>query len=132
MTRPKGVKFPRGTVEETKSRKQQFGMWLGLPPEARVPPTQEELAAQLEVNTTTLAKWKKDIIVIEAKENAVKLFFTSGPKMAEFMDSIDKGLKKGTAATQRLFAEMAGLVGKGEGKMEPVEITIKSGIKTRS
>lgn len=123
----------RGTKEEIADKKQQFGMWLGLPKEAREPKTQEALAKQLGTFTETLTKWKRDDIVKKAKDSALKLFYGSGEKMAIFMTSIEDGLKKNAPATQRLYAEMIGLVGSQEkGKQEPVEIIIKSGKKDRS
>ena len=123
----------RGTKEEIEDKKQQFGMWLGLPKEAREPKTQEAMAEQLGTFTETLTKWKRDEIVKKAKNNALKLFYGGGAKMAIFMKSIEDGLVKGAPATQRLYAEMIGLVGSQEkGKQEPVEIIIKRGIKERN
>ena len=123
----------RGTKEEIEDKKQQFGMWLGLPKETREPKTQEAMAKQLGTFTETLTKWKRDEIVKKAKNNALKLFFGSGGEMALFMKSMKDGLKEGKPATQRLYAELIGAVGsQSDGKQEPVEIIVKSGIKTRS
>ena len=123
----------RGTKEEVENKKQQFGMWLGLPKETREPQTQEVLAKQLGTFTEVLTKWKRDPIVKKAKDNALKLFYGSGEKMALFMKSIEEGLTENKPATQRLYAEMVGLVGaQDKGKPEPVEIIIKHGTKDRS
>jgi len=119
----------RGTKEEIISKKSQYGMWLGLPEEAREPSEQRELAKQLGVDITTLPKWKNDPLVIQAKENALKLFYKSGTKVALFLKSVEDGLRDGRPQTQRLYAEMAGLL-EGREKKTAGPLDIKVTYKT--
>jgi len=125
--------MPRGIYQRKRDRKQQLGMWLGLPREFRVPRTQEELAVQLEVSKETLSTWKKDPFVRETQANAVKLYLGGQETAGLFMKSIRKGLLDGAHPWGRLYAEMMGYIGKAEKeKTEPIQFVIKSGTDERN
>jgi len=117
--------MPKGIYQRKRDRKQQLGMWLGLPREFRVPRTQEELAEQLEVSKETLSTWKKDPFVRETQANAVKLYLGGQETAALFMKSMRAGLKESSHPWGRLYAEMMGWIGvKGKEKEEAPEVKI--------
>lgn len=125
--------MPKGIYQRKRDRKQQLGMWLGLPKEFREPKTQEELAKQLEVSKETLSTWKKDPFVRETEANATKLFLGGKETAGLFIKSMRDGLKEGSHPWGRLFAEMQGYIGRIEKeKAETIQFVIKSGKDERN
>lgn len=118
----------RGTKEEISDKKRQFGMWLGLPLDVRNPKKQAELAELLGISETTLAHWRKDPAVIEAKESAVKVF--GGNSMYEVTQTLVQKAKEGSFQHQRLFMEWQGQIGgKRTDKSEPIVFELSYGTK---
>jgi len=124
----KGI-VSRLTREEVKVVKQQYGMWLGLPDAIREQKSQAEFAKDKGVSPSVLSRWNKDPIVLQAKEGALRMFYSSGDKIKLFMDSIETGLKKGSPATQRLFAEMAGLLDTKKQGVQSIDFNVSYGEK---
>jgi len=121
----------RGTKEEIADKKRQFGMWLGLPKEAREPSAQVDLAKKLGVSETTLAHWRNDDEVKKAKESAVKVL--GGNDMYDIVKSLTMRAKEGSFQHQRLYMEWQGQIGGKQGnKPEPVELIVRHGTKERS
>ncbi len=120
---------PRMSKEEVNDKKQQFGMWLGLPKDVREPKTQEELAKTLDTTEQTLCAWAKDPIVKAAKDGAIKLL--GGNDMYEVTKSLTGKAKSGSFQHQRLYLEWQGQIGNKEtkGKSEPIEFKVSYGKK---
>lgn len=116
----------RGTKEEVSEKKRQFGIWLGIPNIENE--TLQDIAKRIGVHSDLLSKWKKDPEVTRARDSAVKLNF-SGDRLRLFLDSMDEGLAKANPSSQRLFAEISGLLEPKAGRQAPVEIIIKHGTK---
>lgn len=118
----------RGTKDEISDKKRQFGMWLGLPLDARNPKKQIELANQLGVSLTTLTHWKKDKEVLGAKESAVKML--GGNEMYGVTQKLVEKAKEGSFQHQRLFLEWQGQIGgKQSNKPEPVLFELRYATK---
>jgi hypothetical protein len=121
----------RRSDEEVENAKLQYGMWLGLPINARkeagMADSQAEFARQTGVAEETICKWKNDELVQKAKASAVKLYFGGDNAIWAFMRNLKEEAcsKTGKPADKRLFAEIAGLVGKREAeKPEKIEFVI--------
>lgn len=115
----------RITKEDSADIKMRFGIWLGLPPTSREPRTQEAFASSLGVHPETLTKWRKDPEVQRAKANALKLFWSKD--ISDVMQAIVKDAKDGKPASQRLFAEMMGLLepAQKKGQSGPIDVIVK-------
>lgn len=111
MARPK-----KGVNED---KKNQFGIWLGIPVSARKDDekTMEQFAAKLGITDMTLTRWKNDPQVQEIARSAVKQFF--GNDSFEVVKSIVQKAKEGNAQMARLFLEYNGDIGTGVKKKEP-------------
>ncbi len=117
----------RGSKQEIEDKKQQFGMWLGIPPAFRVPKSQEEFGEKLGINVALLTRWKQDEIVIKAKEAAVKLL--AGNDMYEVVQAMTAKAKEGNPQMARLFMEYLEQIGTKKGRSEPIEFVIRHGVK---
>ena len=117
----------RGTKAEISDKKRQFGLWLGLPKDAKEPKTQLELSEQLGIMTTTLAHWKSDPIVVEARESAIKVL--GGNDMYEVTKTIVSKAKEGNFQMARLYMEWQGEIGKQTEKNPPITFELKYATK---
>ena len=111
-------------LKDKGSIQQQFGIWLGLPENSRVPKTQEELAKQLGVTKVTLSNWKKSPEVQEIARNALKLM-ALGNNLEIWNKTIQKA-KEGNIMAQRLYFELTGqLRAKEPGKGVPGKFIVE-------
>jgi len=96
---------------ETNDKKQQFGMWLGLPVAARPgdSKTQYQICEKIGITKKTASKWRQDPLVQDTARNIIKLL--AGNDQVEVLNAIIKDAKGGQAAQQRIFAEMMGWIG---------------------
>lgn len=122
----------RMTQIESEEKKQQFGLWLGLPKEVRTPKTQEELAKQLGTTEQTLCSWAKDPLVLAAKDGALKVL--GGNDMYAVIQTIVNKAKEGNYQMARLYMEWQGQVGKQQAAKpeEEKELVIRYGTKERN
>ncbi len=103
----------RNTAEEQSvidQKKEQYGLWLGLPEKVRNPKTLVELSKQLDVNVRTLTRWASDPLVQHNKFNALKIL-TSQQDRYEIIQSVVAKAKKGSVSHAKLFFEWQGEVG---------------------
>jgi len=127
----------RRTEAEVTDAKFQYGMWLGLSAdakkEAEMPESQAAFARQVGVTEETICRWRSDPIVLKAKANAAKLYFGGDATVFAFMKALKEEAcsRAGKPADKRLFAEIAGLVGKRETeKPEKIEFIVTRATKT--
>lgn len=114
-----GEHKPRGTPADIEKKKEQFGMWLGLPKEAREQKNLEELAKFLDVNKLSLGKWKEDPIVIHTKENALRIF--AGKHNWKVTDKLIELAEAGQVGPMRLYMEWQGMIGPVRKREESTE-----------
>jgi hypothetical protein len=86
----------------------QFGMWLGMPAYARQDDekTQESFSKKIGVQHETLSRWKKDPLVIDTAENAIKIWGANDK--LEVVKGIIEKAKEGNPAMARLYMEWQG------------------------
>jgi len=126
-------------TQEIENAKFQYGMWLGLPINARkeagFADNQAEFGRSIGISEETICRWKNDPLVLKVKENAVKLFWGGDMAIWEFMKGLRMAAcsKDGRPADKRLFAEITGLVGKREpeAKKEQIEFIITHNTKEK-
>lgn len=110
-------------ADESQSKKQQFGIWLGLPPGSREPPSQIELAAQLGVTEQSLTTWKRDPIVQEIAKNALQLM-ALGHNLEIWNSTIEKA-KEGNVMAQRLYYDLTNQLRQKETKGIPGKFVVE-------
>jgi len=93
---------------EIRELKRQYGIWLGLPPEARKPDEQNQaaMAVKLGVVPKTLSIWHRDPYVQEIAQSAVKLLF--GNEQIGVIQAIVEKAKEGNPQMARLYADILG------------------------
>tara|TARA_Y100000310_G_scaffold334298_1_gene413796 strand:+ start:808 stop:1182 length:375 start_codon:yes stop_codon:yes gene_type:complete len=103
MARPK-----KGELED---RKQQYGMWLGIPILARKDDekTQTQICAKLNISENTARKWRSEPFIQEIARNAFKIL--GGNDMAAVTRAIVDGALEGSPSMARLYMEWQGEVG---------------------
>ena len=115
-------------LAEVRDKQIQYGMWLGLPIEARDPKTQEELGEVLDIRPETLARWKKVKAVKDARANALMVFANRKHRYEIIQAMIERAKEKGGNQDRKLFFQWTGEI---EGKRQnhspdkPIELNIK-------
>jgi len=110
-------------AKEIRGKKIQFGMWLGFPEGARTPKTQDELAKEMELTPQCLTRWKKDPLVQEVSENAIKLKATG--HTVTIIDEMIKKAEEGNVNAAKLVLDYTGqLKSKPLSREAPKEIRI--------
>ena len=112
-------------IHKVRDLKIQYGMYLGLPPDAREPKEQKEFAKVLGVTEQTLSHWKNDPVVKEAERNALQLFAQSHD--LNVMKSMIEKAEAGSYQHQQLYWKWRGQLAEKpvpSEKKEPQEIKV--------
>lgn len=89
------------------ANQRKFIDWLALPCVKRDPPTQVKLASQLNVNETTLTRWRKLPGFMQEVQELIRE--NLGDELHEVMFAFKEEAKKGSFQHQKLYFEMLGL-----------------------
>ena len=110
MTKKKQRRLP---PDESRGLKLQYGIWLGIPQDARSADerTQKQLAAKWGVTALTLSRWLKDPLVTEIKEHALHQLISNKYSYEIWKTVAEKALG-GNVTAARLFGEYTGDIGK--------------------
>lgn len=104
-------RFGRPKAGSTEDLKIQFGIWLGLPPDARQADekTQEEFAKKIGVTLKTLIQWKSDPGVQETARNSMRIL--GGNRKMKIIDKLMSMAEMGDVAAIKLYLEWQGEIG---------------------
>jgi hypothetical protein len=94
-------------AQEVRDKKIQFGMWLGLPEQVRVPKEQQDFAKEIGVTPQCLSRWKADPLVKNSQQNAIRIFAQRNHKWEIYQAMVDKA-KSGNVQAMKLFWEYCG------------------------
>lgn len=117
--------MPRLTALDEESKKMQYGMWLGLPREARPSDekTQKGIAKKLGIGIDTASRWNKDPFVEKVADNALKIF--GERDKIQIIESLIKEAKDGKVEAIKLYLIWQGELDKSTTGRIPAEITVK-------
>ena len=106
-----GTKRGRPSTNESHDMRVQYGMWLGMPVEARQPDerTKKDYAKKTGVAEKTLWLWEQDPLVLDIAKNALKLW--AGNHKLMIIKKIIQQAEEGEWQQQRLFMEWQGEIG---------------------
>ncbi len=108
----------------TESRKQQFAIWLGLPPACRPndEKTIQDFAKKLGISRNQLMIYKRDPRVQAMARDALKVL--GGNDKLGVVQAIVKGAKEGNSQMARLYMEWQGEIGSRKSPDIPKEISV--------
>ena len=95
----------------TESKKQEYGIWLGIPELARQEGerTQKEFSIKMGISEKTLIKWRKLPEVQAIAQSAIKIL--AGNEALAIMNKIIEGAMKGSTQDKRLYSDIMGWTG---------------------
>jgi hypothetical protein len=107
MTTPRASarapKAARG--QRNDAARMKFASWLVLPPSQRRPRTQDELAKELGVASSTLSEWRRLPVIQAVTANWKKAY---AAHFNELMDSLWRRARSGNVQAIKLAAEILG------------------------
>jgi len=109
------------------NEKQQYAMWLGLPPDVRQPKTQQEFAEKIGVAPETLSRWGALSDVKNIAENAVKLL--GGGDLYEITQTLIEKAKSADVRAIELYLKWQGELKQEKTEGKPIG-TINLNIRT--
>lgn len=86
--------------------KRAFSLWLSMPPAARIPRTQRELARELAVRPETLSRWKKDPQLRDSVRSLCRIMLES--HLPELYGVLVREAMAGSFQHLKLAMQMAG------------------------
>lgn len=117
----------RVKADDIVSKKEQFGIWLGMPKYARRPSSMDELAVEMDVSVRSLKRWQFDPVVLHNKENSLKILASKNDQY-EIIQALINKAKAGNSTHIKLFLEWQGEIGpinRKQDKEEPRKFEVK-------
>jgi len=111
------------------SEREQFAIWLGMPPEHRHPKTEADLAEKLGVTTVTLSNWKKDPDVKALAQNAIRIL--GGNEMYAITQALIEESKQGKVKAIELYLKWQGQLAQEKKTELPPVIKVEYATKDR-
>lgn len=88
-------------------KKDRFLNWLLTPKHQRQPSTQDELARELDVSTSTLVRWKQDPEFIREQQKRLRELGGAPEQIREVVDAMRKAARDGDSKAAQLYLKWA-------------------------